>query len=110
VVGYYDPELVHLVRRTSGYVQFRALAHEALQVFNGRVQLRWQGWTAAVVLAAVASVTVVVLIMSRGASAGARQTNRYTDFLGGPSSGSSQCAAPPAERHGGWICYVSPAP
>ena len=69
-----------------------------------------KAWTAAVVLAAVATAAVVALLMSRGASAGARQTDRYTDYLGGSSSDSPQCTASPGDRHGGWTCYVTPAP
>jgi hypothetical protein len=72
--------------------------------------LSMRSWTAAVVLAAVATAAVVALIMGRGPSAGARQTDRYTDYLGGSSSDSPQCTASPGDRHGGWTCYVTPAP
>jgi hypothetical protein len=75
-----------------------------------RLGLSMRSWAAAIVLTALATAAVVALIMSRGASAGARQTNRYTDYLGGSSSDSAQCPASPGDRHGGWTCYVTPAP
>jgi hypothetical protein len=82
--------------------------------FNVRMheRLAWsmRTWTAALVLIALATAAVVALLMSRGASAGARQTDRYTDYLGGSSTHSTQCTASPGIRHGGWTCYVPPAP
>jgi len=48
--------------------------------------------------------------MNRSASAGPRQTTRYTDYLGGSSTNSTQCTQPPADRQGGWTCFTGAAP
>ena len=84
------------------------------EVFTIRMHRTWRlsmkAWTAAAVVAAVATATLVVLIMNRSASAGPRQTTRYTDYLGGSSTNSTQCTQPPADRQGGWTCFTGAAP